>query len=99
MADLTAAKARVTDEVERRADTLVDVSHRIWEHPELGYAEHFAHDLLCDTLAAEGLDVERGAFGLDTAFRATVGSGGPTIAVCCEYDALPEIGHACGHNV
>ncbi len=89
----------MTDEVERRADTLIDVSHQIWEHPELGYDEHFAHGLLCDTLAAEGLTVERGAFGLETAFRATVGTGGPTIAVCCEYDALPEIGHACGHNV
>jgi amidohydrolase len=43
--------------------------------------------------------VERGAFGLDTAFRATAGSSGPVVVVCCEYDALPAIGHACGHNV
>jgi amidohydrolase len=90
---------RVAAEVERRADTLIDVSHLIWKHPELCYEEQFAHDLLCDVLEGAGFDVTRGAYDLDTAFEARAGSGGPTIAVCCEYDALPEIGHACGHNV
>src|SRR5688572_25661629 len=45
------------------------------------------------------MDVTRGAYGLDTAFEATAGAEGPTVVVCCEYDALPKIGHACGHNV
>ena len=97
---LDAVKQRMGAEVESRAEHLVDVAHQIWDHPELCYAEHFAHDLLTASLEAEGMAVERGAFGIDTAFRAVAGSGdGPTVAVCCEYDALPGIGHACGHNV
>jgi amidohydrolase len=98
--DLTTVKERLAAEVDKRADVLVDASHQIHAHPELCYEEHFAHDLLTGLLEAEGLDVERGAFDLDTAFIARVGSGdGPTIAVLCEYDALPGIGHACGHNI
>jgi amidohydrolase len=97
--DLTALKDRLRVEVEARAAALVDASHQIHEHPELNYEEHFAHDLLTGLLADAGLDVERGAFGLDTAFVARAGSRGPTVAVLCEYDALPGIGHACGHNV
>jgi amidohydrolase len=97
--DAVAAKARIADHVEAHADQMVEVSHSIWEHPELCYEEHHAHDLLCDALESGGMQVERGAFDLPTAFRATAGTEGPTIAVCCEYDALPGIGHACGHNV
>jgi amidohydrolase len=77
----------------------VDASHQIHAHPELNYEERFAHDLLTELLAAEGLEVERSAYGLDTAFVARAGSSGPTVAVLCEYDALPGIGHACGHNI
>jgi amidohydrolase len=97
--DLDAAKARMIDEVDRRADLLLEASHRIHEHPELGYEEVFAHDLLTRMLTDEGLAVEAHAYGLDTAFAARAGTTGPTIAVCCEYDALPGMGHACGHNV
>ncbi len=97
--DIEAVKDRICAEVDQRADLLVEASHQIHAHPELGFDEHFAHDLLADLLADEGLQPERGAFGLPTAFRARRGSEGPTIAVCCEYDALPGIGHACGHNV
>lgn len=85
--------------VDRRADLLVDVSHQIFEHPELCFEERFAHDLICDVMESEGLSVVRHAHGLDTAFVAHAGSSGPTVAVLCEYDALPGIGHACGHNV
>lgn len=85
--------------MEERADVLVDASHRIHEHPELNYEERFAHDLLTGILEGEGLAVERHAHGLETAFVARAGSAGPTIAVLCEYDALPGIGHACGHNI
>ena len=98
--DLAAVKERLAAEVDKRADMLVDASHQIHAHPELCYEEHFAHDLLTGLLEAEKLDVERHAFDLDTAFIARAGTGdGPTIAVLCEYDALPGIGHACGHNI
>jgi amidohydrolase len=97
--DRTEAKERVVADVRARSDQLLDVSHSIWEHPELCYEERHAHEVLCGALESAGLEVERGAYGLDTAFRATAGSEGPTIVVCCEYDALPGIGHACGHNV
>ena len=93
--DLEQAKARVQEEVDRRADLLLEVSHRIHGHPELLFAETFAADVL-----ASALGTEAGAYGLDTAFESRYGSGdGPTVAVICEYDALPSIGHGCGHNV
>ena len=98
-AELTAVKARMVAEVDRRAALLIDTSHQIHEHPELGFEEVFAHQLLTDVLRDEGLAVDAHAYGLDTAFAARAGSSGPTIAVCCEYDALPGIGHACGHNI
>ena len=98
--DVDTVKDRLAQEVERRADVLLEISHSIHEHPELCYEEHHAHDLLAGVLEDEGFDVERGAAGMDTAFVAKAGTGdGPTIGVFCEYDALPEIGHACGHNV
>ena len=97
--DLAALKQRLKAEVEARADVLIEASHQIHEHPELNYEEHFAHGILADLVEAEGVSVERGAFGLDTAFAARAGEEGPTVAVLCEYDALPGIGHACGHNI
>jgi amidohydrolase len=97
--ELAEAKERVSAEVDRLAGVLLEASHQIHAHPELGYEEHFAHDLLTDVLELEGLPVERHAFGIDTAFASRAGDGGPVIAVMCEYDALPEIGHACGHNI
>jgi amidohydrolase len=99
MDSLDRAKQRVAEEVERRADVLVDASHQIHAHPELCFEERFAHDLLTSLLEADGVRVERGVHGMDTAFEARAGSEGPTIAVICEYDALPGIGHACGHNI
>jgi amidohydrolase len=97
--DLAQVKDRLRAEVERRADVLVEASHEIHAHPELNYEEHFAHDLLTSIIEGDGVEVERGACDLDTAFIARAGSEGPTIAVLCEYDALPGIGHACGHNI
>ncbi|WP_419925632.1 M20 family metallopeptidase [Candidatus Poriferisocius sp.] len=93
------AKQQMASVVDAHTARLVDVSHRIHEVPELCFEEHAAHDLLCSALEEAGLDVERSAFGLETAFVARAGSTGPEVAVICEYDALPEIGHACGHNV
>ncbi|CAB4611060.1 unannotated protein [freshwater metagenome] len=97
--DIAGAKKAVCDAVDARADLLLAVSHQIHQHPEENFAEHFAHDLLTRSLESDGLTVDRGAYGLDTAFETNVGSTGPTIAVLLEYDALPGIGHACGHNV
>ncbi len=100
MVDLAAAKDRIDAVVAEHAGSLLDASHRIHAHPELGFEEHHAHDVLTALLEEAGLRVTRGAFGLETAFEARAGSGnGPTVAVLCEYDALPGIGHACGHNV
>ncbi len=97
--ELEEAKARVIAEVDRRAESLIDASHQIHARPELAFEETFAHSLLTDLLEADGLAPERGAFGLPTAFAASAGTTGPTVAVMCEYDALPGIGHACGHNI
>jgi amidohydrolase len=100
MTDVEALKQKVSEEVDRRTALLLDASHRIHAHPELGFEEHHAHDLLTSILADAGLDTERGAYDVATGFRATAGTGrGPVVAILCEYDALPEIGHACGHNV
>ncbi len=97
---LDAVKQRLADEVARREGVLLEVSHSIHEHPELCYEEHHAADLLAGILEDEGFAVERNAADLPTAFVARHGTGdGPTIGIFCEYDALPEIGHACGHNV
>ncbi len=97
--DVFLAKRLVRAEVSRLSSKLIEISHSIHANPELGFEEHHAHELLTDTLAEQGLEVERGAYGLPTAFAARAGNVGPTLAVCCEYDALPAIGHACGHNV
>ena len=97
--DLERAKEQLAADIDARQDLLIETSHEIHAHPELNFEEHFAHDRLTAVLEGEGLDVERGAYGLETAFVARAGSSGPTIAVLCEYDALPGIGHACGHNI
>ena len=94
------AKARACEVVDGIAGDLVAASHAIHACPELGYAEHFAADRLAGLLERHGLTVERGAYGIETAFAARAGmDDAPHVAVCCEYDALPGIGHACGHNL
>ncbi len=94
-------KLKVIEAVDRLADELEQLSHRIHDHPELAFQEERAHAWLGELLEKHGATVERGVGGLPTAFRATVaGTGpGPTVAIMAEYDALPGIGHACGHNV
>ncbi|KAF7519049.1 hypothetical protein PCG10_010417 [Penicillium crustosum] len=73
--------------------------YQIWSNPELAYQEHHAHDTICDFLEEQGFAVTRHAYGLDTSFEAVVGTGGRLINFNAEYDALPGIGHACGHNL
>lgn len=91
---------RLQRELDRWSGRLHRTARRIHEHPELSFAEHHAHDLLTRLLGDAGLDVTPGAHGIPTAFVARAGRGsGPCVAVLCEYDALPDIGHACGHNI
>jgi len=97
--DTAALKQAVCDRVDELADRLLDASHQIHAHPELNYEEHFAHELLTGFLEREGVAPVRHAYDLETAFDSTAGTTGPSIAVLCEYDALPGVGHACGHNI
>ena len=93
-------KEDITRFVDDHADTLLRVSHEIHAHPELAFEEVRASALLADTAEGFGVPVERGAYGLGTAFEGRIGTGGgPNVAVLAEYDALPGIGHACGHNI
>ena len=92
-------KAHVVADIDRRAADLISASHDIHAHPELNFEEHFAHELLTSMIEKSDLPVTRKAYGLDTAFETKIGSQGLDVAVLCEYDALPGIGHACGHNV
>ncbi len=95
------AKAQVVRAVDRLADDLERLSHQIHDNPELAFREEKAHAWLSAFLETHGAKVERGVGGVPTAFRATIEGArpGPTIAILAEYDALPGIGHACGHNV
>jgi amidohydrolase len=80
-------------------DRIIELSHRIHANPELGFEEEQASTWLTETLKDAGFAVERGIGDLPTAFAARAGSGPLHIAICAEYDCLPEIGHACGHNI
>ncbi len=93
------AAQRAAAAVDAAAGELVAVSRFVHAHPELGYAEVQCAERVAAAAEAAGLAVERGAAGLPTAFRATAGSGSLVVALCAEYDALPDVGHACGHNV
>jgi len=93
-------KRAARDEVDRLEPELLTVSHTIHETPELAFEEHRACALLVDALRRGGLEVKERAYGLETAFETEFGApDGPRVAVLAEYDALPEIGHACGHNL
>ncbi|MDP8970837.1 MAG: M20 family metallopeptidase [Actinomycetota bacterium] len=89
----------VTDAVEGLAADLVGLSRDVHAHPELGFAEHHAVDAVARVVGDHGGDAEVGAYGLETALRAQAGRGRPRVAILAEYDALPGIGHACGHNI
>lgn len=92
-------KAGARERLDGLNDDLVALSRRLYENPEVGYEEEKASAWLGDMLDGAGFKVERGIGELPTAFRATIGSGPLNVAFCAEYDALPGIGHACGHNV
>jgi amidohydrolase len=93
------AKSAAREHFKSARDGLIDLSRRIHAHPELGFEEEKASSWLCESLADAGFAVEKGICDLPTAFRARAGSGPLHVGICAEYDCLPGIGHACGHNI
>ncbi|WP_166649327.1 M20 family metallopeptidase [Naumannella halotolerans] len=93
--------AAIDSAVDELAASLIETSHDLAAHPEVAFEEHRSAAQLAELVESHGIAVTRGAYGLPTALRAEVaGSGpGPSIAVLAEYDALPGIGHGCGHNI
>ena len=97
---MDALKQGIAESVDDMGDELAALSSRIHAHPELAFEERRACGWIGEFLARRGFRVETGVGGVETAFRASLDTGpGPTLAILCEYDALPGIGHACGHNV
>ncbi len=93
-------KQALIKEVERLKPELLEISRFLHANPELAFEEHKAVERLSRTMETHGFSVERSVAGLDTAFTASRASAeGPTIAFLAEYDALPGLGHACGHNL
>jgi amidohydrolase len=92
-------KSAAREAIEMSRTKLLQLSHRIHAYPELGFEEERACTWMCEMMIDAGFEVERGVAGLPTAFAARSGEGPLHIAICAEYDALPAIGHACGHNI
>jgi amidohydrolase len=98
--DAAELKQAVCAAVDDIREELLRLSHGIHAKPELAFEEREAAALLSESIRRSGLEVETGAYGLETAFAAEFGSGDAgCVAILAEYDALPEIGHACGHNI
>ena len=97
--DVQELKNKAIKELDQRRPELTRLSLKIHSHPELGFKEHRACEWLSRYLEENGFQVERGIAQLETAFKASYGKGRPAIAILAEYDALPDIGHACGHNL
>lgn len=93
------AKERIAREVQALHPRLKHMAKTMHENPEIAFEEHESMALLTNELEEHGFEVERGVAGLDTAFVATYGSGEPVVGIIAEYDALPGLGHACGHNL
>jgi amidohydrolase len=90
---------RCRSSIERASGLLIDLSHGIHGEPELAFGEFRSVARLTGLAEREGFTVQRGVAGLDTAFTASYGTGELVVGLCAEYDALPEMGHACGHNI
>lgn len=98
---MDAIKLFFRDQAQHLRKEVWEVARQIGEHPELGYQEHFAVDVICRFLQKHGFKVKRGIAGVETAFLAEFRGqrSGPRIAFLAEYDALPDVGHGCGHNL
>ena len=94
-------KTQVQEYLDEIADALIDISQTIHANPEVAFEEYQSMALLADTAAEHGFEVTRGVAGLETAFvaKSQGEQPGPTVAFVAEYDALPGLGHACGHNI
>src|SRR3990172_9174459 len=99
MPDRDRLKQRAVQEIDRRRQELIDLSLRLHAHPEVAFREEQAAAWLSDYLEANGFAVERGICEIPTAFRASYGEDAPRVAFLAEYDALPGVGHGCGHNI
>ncbi len=97
--DIEKLKAQVTREIDAHHHQLSELSLKIHANPELGFHEVKAADWLTRYLEENSFSIERGICELPTAFKASYGQGKPAIAILAEYDALPSLGHACGHNL
>jgi amidohydrolase len=93
------AKVGARERFDSERQQLIALSRRLHAHPEIGWQEEKACAWLCEELANAGFEVTRGICGLPTAFIARAGNGPLHLAICAEYDSLPGIGHACGHNI
>ncbi len=97
--EMASIKEQISHYYTEYRDQIEDISNKIHSNPELSEEEIFACDLQCQVLEKWQFNVERNYKGLDTAYNATFGEGHPHVCVMSEYDALPEIGHGCGHNL
>jgi amidohydrolase len=93
------ARGAAADAVAAAADDLIALSHGVHADAELAFEEHRSSARVAEALSAAGFDVTHGLARMDTAVDARFGTGELTVAICAEYDALPAVGHACGHNV
>ena len=93
------ARGAAAGVVAAAAEDLIALSHGVHTDAELAFEEHRSSARVAEALAAAGFDVTHGLAGMDTAVDARIGTGDLTVAICAEYDALPAVGHACGHNV
>jgi amidohydrolase len=96
---VSAERTAVERDVASRRESLLALSHRLHAHPEVAWEEHRAAAWVGTAMSEAGFDVEAPHLGLDTAVRASTGSGPLHVVLCAEYDALPGLGHACGHNI
>ena len=92
-------KATAASTIAADAERLVGLSEQLQAHPEVAWEEHRASRWVAEALAEAGFDVTPAYLGLGTAFHASYGSGPFRVGLCAEYDALPGLGHACGHNL
>ncbi|MEX1038623.1 MAG: M20 family metallopeptidase [Acidimicrobiia bacterium] len=93
------AKEAVGESIAAQMRRLQIISNQMYENPEVAFEEHATAVILTDYLEEHGFAVERHAYGLETAFVARAGTDGPEVVICAEMDALPGVGHACGHNI
>jgi amidohydrolase len=97
--DLASMKDAARRAIEAKRESLIGLSHRIHAKPELGFQEVESSQWVADAVAEAGYEVTKPAYDLETAFVGRAGSGALHLVICAEYDALPQVGHACGHNI